>query len=63
MRSVGMVLIGLAAAGFVLAVVAVLRGGVLLMTVSPEGFSNACTNLALISIALAVWGHCGSKSA
>ena len=51
MRNLVWVLIGLSALGFVLAVVAVLlRTNILL--VSAEGFSRACTNLALIAISL-----------
>jgi len=50
MRYLIWALIALAALGFVLAVVGVLLGS--LLGVSPEGFSRASTNLALIAIAL-----------
>ncbi len=43
---------GLAALAFVLAVVASFAGPILDTT--PEGFSRACTNLALLAIALVV---------
>ncbi len=43
-------LIVLAGLGFVLAVIGVIKGPIL--GVTPEGFSRACTNLALIAIAL-----------
>ncbi len=48
-----MVLIGLSAIAFLLAVVSVLIAGPI-MGLSPEGFSRACTNLALMGIALSV---------
>ena len=54
MRNVAMILIGLSVLGFVLAVISNLLVGSV-AGVSPEGFSRACTNLALIAIALAVW--------
>ena len=54
MRNAAMVLVGLSALGFLLAVVGAFVGGPL-MGVSPEGFSRGCSNLALIAIALAVW--------
>ncbi len=47
-------LMGLAAVAFVVAVVEVLITGSL-MGVSPEGFSRASTNLALLAIALLLW--------
>lgn len=54
-------LITAAAAAFVLAVVGSYAGGI--VGVSPEGFSRACNNLALIAIALSVaTGGSGSKT-
>ena len=55
MRNVAMILIGLSALGFVLAIIANLVVGGSVVGVSPEGFSRGCSNLALIAIALAVW--------
>jgi hypothetical protein len=52
-RNLTLVLIALSALGFVLAVVGTLFGQPI-MGVAPEGFSRACTNLALIAIALVV---------
>ena len=46
-------LIGLSALAFLLAVIGVLGVGSII-GVDPEGFSWACTNLALIGIALSV---------
>lgn len=46
-------LIGLAALAFLLAVIGVLGVGSVL-GVDPEGFSKACTNLALIGIGLSL---------
>ena len=46
------VLIAGAGAGFVLAIVGSFTG--VIAGISPEGFSRACTNLALIAIALSV---------
>ncbi len=43
-------LIGLSTLGFVLAVIAAFTGSIL--TIPPEAFSRACTNLALIAIAI-----------
>jgi len=48
-----MVLIGLSAVAFLLAVISVLVTGSM-MGITPEGFSRACTNLALMGIALSV---------
>ena len=62
MRNVSMVLIGLSALGFLLAVVSALLGSPI-MRVPPEGFSRSCSNLALIAIALAVWFREGNKQA
>ncbi len=50
MRTLAKVLVGLAALAFVLAVVTTFTGR--LMHVHPEGFSRACSNLALLAIAL-----------
>jgi hypothetical protein len=52
MRTLAKVLVGLAALAFVLAVVTAFTGR--LMHVHPEGFSRACSNLALLAIALLV---------
>lgn len=52
MRNVILALILLAALGFVLAVVLALSGRGDLMGVSVEGYSRACSNLALLAIAL-----------
>ena len=48
-----MVLIGLSAIAFLLAVISILVTGPI-MGVSAEGFSRACTNLVLMGIALSV---------
>ena len=58
MRNFAMLLIGLSALSFLVAVITSIVGPLI---VSPEGFSNACTNLALISIALGVWLRQGGK--
>jgi hypothetical protein len=50
MRNLAKVLVGLAGLAFVLAIVTTFTGR--LMHVHPEGFSRACSNLALIAIAL-----------
>lgn len=50
MRTLVKVLVGLAALAFVLAVVTAFTGR--FMPVHPEGFSRACSNLALLAIAL-----------
>lgn len=52
MRTLAKVLVGLAALAFLLAVVTAFTGR--LMHVHPEGFSRACSNLALLAIALLV---------
>jgi ribose/xylose/arabinose/galactoside ABC-type transport system permease subunit len=54
MNSLAKALTGLAALAFVLAVVTHF-GGPLLRT-EPEAYSNACTNLALLAIAVVVVG-------
>jgi len=56
-----MVLIGLAASGFLLAVVSVLLISGPILGVGPEAFSRGCTNLALIAIALGVWSKQAGK--
>lgn len=53
MAKLTMVLIGLSAVAFLLAVISVLVTGSM-MGITPEGFSRACTNLALMGIALSV---------
>lgn len=50
MRNLAKVFVGLAALAFVLAIVTAFTGR--LMHVHPEGFSRACSNLALLAIAL-----------
>jgi hypothetical protein len=55
MSSLAKALIGLAALAFVLAVVTHF-GGPILRT-EPEAFSKACTNLALLAIAIVVMGR------
>jgi hypothetical protein len=50
MRTLAKVLIALAGLAFVLAVVGAFAGR--LMNVHPEGYSRACSNLALLAIAL-----------
>jgi hypothetical protein len=57
MQSLGIVLICLSALGFVLAVIAAILGGPIL-GIPAEGFSRACSNLALIAIALFVYRKC-----
>jgi hypothetical protein len=52
MRTLAKVLVGLAALAFLLAVVTAFTGR--LMHVPAEGFSRACSNLALLAIALLV---------
>ncbi len=52
MQKYTMVLIGLSVVAFLLAVIGAFIGPI--MEISPEGFSRACTNLALIGIALSV---------
>ena len=52
MRNFGIVLVCLSALGFVLAVISAFAGPI--AGVTAEGFSNGCTNLALIAIALSV---------
>ena len=54
MENIAKGLIGLAALAFLLAVVSLLTGQSLI--VSPEGFSRACNNLAVVAIALMLMG-------
>jgi hypothetical protein len=64
MRNIAMVLIGLSALGFVLAVISVLVvNAPTIAGVPAEGFSRGCTNLALVAIALGVWFKGGAKEA
>ncbi len=53
MQNLAKVLLGLAILGFVLAAVGVLTG-VHVLSVSPEGYSYACTNLALLGIGFSI---------
>jgi hypothetical protein len=53
MAKLTMVLIGLSAISFLLAVISILVTGPI-MGITPEGFSRACTNLVLMGIALSV---------
>ena len=53
MQNLVLPLIGLTALAFVLAVVVVLFSGPI-MDVSAEGFSRACTNLALLAVAVSL---------
>jgi hypothetical protein len=55
MSSLAKALIGLAALAFVLAVVTHFWGPFL--RTEPEAYSNACTNLALLAIAIVVLGR------
>jgi len=56
MRNFQMILICLSALGFVLAVITSLAGGPIAFGVTAEGFSFACADLALIAIALSLYG-------
>ena len=62
MRNLAMVLIGLSALGFILAVISALVVGSPILGVTAEGFSRGCTNLALIAIALTVCSKGGAKA-
>ncbi len=53
MKSIIIVLIGISALGFVIAIISALSG--ITFGVSAEGYSRASNNLALIAIALALW--------
>ena len=59
MRILEIVLIILAALGFVLAIISAWAGPI--AGVTAEGFSQGCTNLALIAIALSVCCKCETK--
>ena len=61
MRILAVVLIGLSALGFLLAVISMLLVGGPILGVTAEGFSRGCTNLALLAIALGVWLKGASK--
>lgn len=61
MEKISPLLIGLAALGFVLAVVSVLLG-ISVLGVGAEAYSRACTNLALIAIGLLLWSKKENKS-
>ncbi|MFC1866973.1 hypothetical protein ACFL0H_02405 [Thermodesulfobacteriota bacterium] len=52
MRNLEILLICLAVIGFVLAIISAFAGRI--MGISAEGFSQGCTNLLLIAIAVAV---------
>ena len=52
MQNLVKAMVGLAALGFVLAVVGVFIGG--FMGIAPESYSRACTNLALLGIAFSM---------
>ena len=56
MRNLGIILICLSALGFILALISAFAGPI--AGVTAEGFSQGCTNLALISIALSVLCKC-----
>ena len=56
MRNLGIILICLSALGFVLALISAFTGPI--AGVTAEGFSQGCTNLALIAIALSVCCKC-----
>lgn len=60
MRNLGIVLICLSALSFLLAVAFTIMDTTL--WVSAEGLSRACSNLALIAIALAMWMRKSSRS-
>ncbi len=61
MRILAVVLIGLSALGFLLAVISMPLVGGPILGVTAEGFSRGCTNLALLAIALGVWLKGASK--
>ena len=52
MRNLGIILVCFSALGFVLAIISAFAGTI--AGVTAEGFSQGCTNLALIAIALSV---------
>ena len=55
MRNVAIATIGASVLAFLITGIMALAGEQTLMGVVPEGFSRACSNLALIAIALGVW--------
>lgn len=59
MRNIGIVLICLSFIGFILAIISAFSG--LIAGITAEGFSQGCTNLALIAIALALYFKVGSQ--
>jgi len=61
MRILAVVLIGLSALGFLLAVISMPLVGGPILGVNPEAFSRGSTNLALLAIALGVWWKGASK--
>ncbi len=61
MRILAVVLIGLSALGFLLAVISMPLVGGPILGVNPEAFSRVSTNLALLAIALGVWLKGASK--
>ncbi len=61
MENVAKGLVALAALSFIVAVLAGLMGGAL-MGIPAESFSRACTNLALVAIALMLMGSKGHSS-
>ena len=61
MQNAVIILIALAALGFLLAVISVLFLDQPLMGTSAEGFSLGCSNLALLAIALNMWSRNGNK--
>ena len=54
MQGLTKLLVGLSALAFVLAVIGALFGPATILGVAPEGFSRACSNLALIAIAVSI---------
>ncbi len=56
MENVAKGLVALAALSFIVAVLASLMGGGVLMGIPAESFSRACSNLALVAIAVMLMG-------
>ena len=56
MRNLTVVLVALAAVAFVVAIIGALAGQNFL-SVAPEGYSRACTNLAVLAIAFRKLTH------
>ena len=54
MQGIAKILVGLSILAFVLAVIGVLFVGGPVLGVASEGYSRACTNLALIALALSI---------